>query len=229
MKANTIETIISRLVKREPMILPTGCWDWPGRRCSGHYGQCSMSMKLVMVHRVVWEHYNGLVPDGMELDHLCRNRICANPEHLRAVPPLANRGVYQAYTPPPRIDPYPFRVCSHGRGLVTLCADCTREMKDRVNARVREKDALKTQCRKGHPLIDGGRARDGKPKRYCPICLSAGGKNGGRPSHRPKPPRAFCKWGHPWKTGTRGCQACDTKRAAAKRASIRNHKDGQSG
>lgn len=43
------------------------------------------SARVVSAHRVVWEHFNGPVPDGLELDHLCRQRACCNPEHLEAV------------------------------------------------------------------------------------------------------------------------------------------------
>jgi hypothetical protein len=85
MRPNTIHDVLLRLVIHEPSTLPTGCWLWPGRKCAGGYGQLSMSMKLTMVHIAVYEHFCGAVPKGLELDHLCRNRLCANFEHLEAV------------------------------------------------------------------------------------------------------------------------------------------------
>lgn len=62
-----------------------GCWEWPGGTVSG-YGQISEnSGGHLLVHRVTYCHYVGPIPDGMILDHLCRNRACCNPTHLEAV------------------------------------------------------------------------------------------------------------------------------------------------
>src|SRR5438046_2838933 len=106
MKPNTIETILLRLVICEPSALPTGCWEWPGHRCTGHYAVCSMKGKMVMIHRVVYEHFVASIPDDMELDHLCRNRVCANFEHLECVTREEHmRRGFQPYTPSPRRDP----------------------------------------------------------------------------------------------------------------------------
>lgn len=67
----------------------SGCWVWPGAKSRG-YG--SVSVRLPdgryirrLTHRVVWEYVVGLVPAGLELDHLCRRRACCNPAHLEPV------------------------------------------------------------------------------------------------------------------------------------------------
>lgn len=39
--------------------------------------------KLVMYHRYIYEYYRGDIPDGYEVDHVCRNRACCNPNHLQ--------------------------------------------------------------------------------------------------------------------------------------------------
>lgn len=41
--------------------------------------------RRVMVHRVSYETFIGPIPKGLEIDHLCRVKVCANPEHLEAV------------------------------------------------------------------------------------------------------------------------------------------------
>jgi hypothetical protein len=67
-----------------------GCWLWPGATASG-YGMIRVgshsdgTRRTKAVHVVMWEHFEGPVPDGLELDHLCRVRPCSNPGHLEPV------------------------------------------------------------------------------------------------------------------------------------------------
>lgn len=72
-----------------------GCLLWTGTLTRGGYGQIRVGGRLVYVHRFAWERVNGPVPSGLELDHLCRNRTCVNPDHLEAVTRQVNtlRGV----------------------------------------------------------------------------------------------------------------------------------------
>ncbi len=39
--------------------------------------------KLIMYHRLVWQWVHGLIPDGYEIDHVCKNRACCNISHLQ--------------------------------------------------------------------------------------------------------------------------------------------------
>lgn len=71
-------------------VADSGCWEWTGsRNCadSRGYGQFrpAGSGRLVLAHRWAYEKCIGLIPSGLELDHVCRNRICVNPLHLEAV------------------------------------------------------------------------------------------------------------------------------------------------
>lgn len=62
-------------------VLPTGfCWEWTGQKDSG-YGRYSGRP----AHRVTYEVLVGPIPDGLTLDHLCRNKGCVNPDHLEPV------------------------------------------------------------------------------------------------------------------------------------------------
>lgn len=64
------------------------CHVFRGAKTSSGYGSVKLPMpskKTICVHKYVWELANGPVPDGLELDHLCRVRACCNVRHLRAV------------------------------------------------------------------------------------------------------------------------------------------------
>jgi hypothetical protein len=89
-KQNTIYTILERLIICEPSTLETGCWEWPGALQTAGYAQVKMAGRVYLVHRLVYEHFRGAVPEGEELDHLCNNPICANFEHLEPKDHRAN-------------------------------------------------------------------------------------------------------------------------------------------
>lgn len=61
------------------------CWEWQGYRMKAGHGRCRVDGRKVLVHRWVWEFLVGEIPDGLSLDHLCRNASCVNPEHLEPV------------------------------------------------------------------------------------------------------------------------------------------------
>lgn len=65
------------------------CWIWKANDKTSRYGRFETrgqhGRRKVAAHRIAWELLRGLVPDGMELDHLCRNTRCVNPDHLEPV------------------------------------------------------------------------------------------------------------------------------------------------
>lgn len=73
----------------------TGCIEWIGGRTTAGYGSFAArtargAEKKVMAHRWSYEHHVGAIPEGLDLDHLCRNRACINPEHLEPVTRAVN-------------------------------------------------------------------------------------------------------------------------------------------
>lgn len=62
------------------------CWNWNGAVNGTGYGSIySIGTGLTMAHRFSYMLTHGEVPEGLTIDHLCRNRRCVNPAHLEAV------------------------------------------------------------------------------------------------------------------------------------------------
>jgi hypothetical protein len=68
----------------------TGCWNFDGTR-EGEYGQLHYLGRRYRAARFYYERAKGPIPAGLEVDHLCRNPRCVNPDHLEAVTPLVNK------------------------------------------------------------------------------------------------------------------------------------------
>ena len=73
---------------------PLGCWVWTKSTVVG-YGKFYLNQSKHWAHRLSYELVRGAIPDGLHLDHLCRNTICVNPDHLDPVEPAINnlRGI----------------------------------------------------------------------------------------------------------------------------------------
>lgn len=62
----------------------TGCIEWQRSKNSRGYGVIYFDGKLRLAHRAAWFHKHGEWPDpDMVTDHICNNKICVNPDHLR--------------------------------------------------------------------------------------------------------------------------------------------------
>ncbi len=86
----TIEKLPTYLRDRVVIDPVTGCWVWARGRSSKGYGYATVGGKSMAVHRLSWRTVVGPIPDGYWVDHICRNRPCCNPNHLRLVTPKQN-------------------------------------------------------------------------------------------------------------------------------------------
>lgn len=82
------------LTPRDPRVridASSGCWMWLGGVTGSGYGATKYgNTGAYSVHRLAWERQHGDIPPGMHIDHICRVRLCINPNHLRVVTPKQN-------------------------------------------------------------------------------------------------------------------------------------------
>lgn len=86
--------------RTEPIAGDPGCIAWLGSVTDDGYGRITVDGRNVKAHRYAWSRANGPVPEGLELDHICRVRSCVNVDHLR----LATQSQNLAYRPLARRD-----------------------------------------------------------------------------------------------------------------------------
>lgn len=90
--------VLTDLERFEASIRKTesGCWEWQKAEDKDGYGlfkvgsRCDGTRKSERVHRWSYKQFRGPIPVGLQIDHLCRNRRCANPDHLDVVTALEN-------------------------------------------------------------------------------------------------------------------------------------------
>lgn len=86
-KLATRRQIVEYLMSHVSVDERTGCWNWLGALTTKGYGRLQLKRyRIYYAHRVAWMILaRRKIPEGKQLDHLCRNRKCANPAHLEAV------------------------------------------------------------------------------------------------------------------------------------------------
>jgi hypothetical protein len=134
--------------------VPDECWPWLGgiKRDSG-YGYLYIAGRQHRAHRIAFERAGGAIPEGLVLDHLCRNRSCCNPAHLEPVTVGENvkRGENARRSA---------THCKHGHEWTPEntrfnarlnrreCRQCDRDRRPAVNPIIG-----KTHCIHGHPWV----------------------------------------------------------------------------
>ena len=68
----------------DKILFTSDCWEWQSAIVGG-YAKIFVDGKPRSAHHIIYEIYKGKIQPGLEIDHLCRNRKCVNPEHLEAV------------------------------------------------------------------------------------------------------------------------------------------------
>lgn len=158
LRHGSLATRLEQQIAYEPN---TGCWLWMGCVNRGGYGRISRggrSGKSALVHRVSYSLHRGSVPPGYELDHLCRQRSCLNPEHLEIV----TRKVNIARGDGPRLTRLKHQQRTHCKWGHPFTADNTRWQIDHRNgarcrqciecSRLNQLKAWKAGWRPPHPV-----------------------------------------------------------------------------
>lgn len=85
MDPKIVERFWSKVEKTE------GCWNWTGDTNGSGYGRFWPTWrKWITAHRFAYKLLVGPIPDGKILDHLCENKVCVRPDHVRATTHAGN-------------------------------------------------------------------------------------------------------------------------------------------
>jgi len=136
----------SHMARKYPLgyvLQENGCWDWVGPLSKDGYGRIWNGTHNIRAHRFVFEQHKWPIPDGLTLDHLCRNRACVNPDHLE---PVSNKdNVLRGFGPPARNARK--NSCIHGHPLdgtrlaegrwIRYCKTCRKTHAQRCRERER--------------------------------------------------------------------------------------------
>lgn len=85
---------IRRTIRGNSTVTPSGCWQWQAAITDNGYSYLAVRVNGLLVdqrgHRASYTAFVGPIPDGLVIDHLCRNRACVNPAHLEPVKQRTN-------------------------------------------------------------------------------------------------------------------------------------------
>lgn len=170
---------------------PEGCWEWRGYRLrnygrfwpGGNVGRRRLRYDIP-AYRYGYERFVGPIPEGLHLDHLCRNPGCVNPDHLEAV--TCKENLRRAPHAPSTINEAKTHcVAGHplsGDNLTInvqgsrVCKACSYQRKKRylegISLGIPPRVSRKTHCKHGHEL-SGDNVYIGRASRVCRACHRA--------------------------------------------------------
>ena len=123
------------------------CWIWKAARAgggTGQYGTFYDGHRDVTAHRWAWEHFKGPIPEGLTIDHLCRVKLCVNPDHLEPVTVRENNlRASRLITHCPYGHPYDEKNTRMYRGS-RFCKECDRRRSREYSRRKRLERSLVT-------------------------------------------------------------------------------------
>lgn len=124
-------------IKAHCVVDDNGCWLWCRRLDRHGYGEMRRDKRKVGVHRAAYELAKGPVPDGLVIDHLCRVRRCANPDHMEPVTNAENLRRGKSRERSHCVHGHPFadenlRFAANGK---KICVTCQRARSNRAYAR----------------------------------------------------------------------------------------------
>ena len=145
------------------------CWYWLAALTRSGYGTFAYQGRPIGAHRLAYQLSVGPIPDGLHLDHLCKQTDCVNPAHLEPVTPRENSGrtefARRTHCPqgPPYDEANTYR--SPNRPTNRQCRICMRERakqfdKKRDNGWTRQRKSRAARDRAIHPTSSRDAARD---------------------------------------------------------------------
>lgn len=150
-----------RFIKRIN-ISKSGCWYMVGWHDRDGYAHFHKSKRQSKAHRISYEFHKGIIPKGLTIDHLCKNKGCVNPEHLEAVSAQENSRRHNAE--------------GSKQWWVALSDTDRQKFVDRVNKKASQIAAAKklaaTHCRRGHEWKpETTYIAPGSGYRRCNVCF----------------------------------------------------------
>jgi hypothetical protein len=145
------------------------CWAWTGALNSRGYGCFSVDGRSQLTHRITYSLLVGTIAPGLEVDHLCRNKRCCNPDHLEAVTRLVNQRRTERASKTHCVHGHPLagdnlklirKPSGVRRGCRVCMIDTARRQADRLNRGLRQTSPAVAERRalKRQQLIESGNA-----------------------------------------------------------------------